>query len=245
MIKILVADDHALFRAGLVALLATTPDFEVVGEASDGLEAVAIAAGTRPDVVLMDVRMPALDGIEATTRILSASSEAPKVIALTAFDLDDYVYRALAAGASGYLLKQTKPENQIASVRAVAEGENPVAAPVMHRHIELYKDLHRSSVTGVTSLDGLEALTAREADVLRRIAGGLTNDEIAAGLSLSVSTVRTHVRRILAKLGLHSRAQAVVAAFDSGLVQSAAKPRLSGSSEGFSHVRGGQKQSTR
>jgi DNA-binding NarL/FixJ family response regulator len=215
-IRVLVADDQALIRAGLVALLTAAPGFEVVGEAADGEQAVALAAATAPDVVLMDIRMPVLDGIAATRRILAAAGEdPPRVVVLTTFDLPEYVYTALGEGAAGFLVKDTPPERILSAVRAVAAGDILIAPHITHRLIETYARHHR---TGASAGPGLDALTARETEVLRLVGNGLTNAQIAQRLVLSEATVKTHVKRVMGKLGLSSRAQAVVVAYESGLV---------------------------
>ncbi|MFI7699187.1 response regulator [Nonomuraea sp. NPDC049480] len=214
MITVVVADDQAMIRAGFAALLAAQPDLQVVGEAADGLEAVAAARDLRPDVVLMDVRMPNLDGLEATRRITGAGRE-PKVLMLTTFDIDDYVYAALRGGASGFLLKDAPPADLITAVRVVAAGDALLAPSVTRRLIEEFAT--RRPVDEREALR-LNALTARELDVLRLVASGLANTEIAEELTIAGETVKSHVGRIFAKLGLRDRAQAVVLAYESGLV---------------------------
>ncbi len=217
-IRVLVADDQALIRAGLVALLRAAPGLEVAGEAADGAEAVALAAATAPDIVLMDIRMPVLDGIGATRRILAAAGDdaerRPRVVVLTTFDLDEYVYAALAEGASGFLLKDTPPQRIIAAIHTVAGGDILIAPRITHRLIETYAMHHRRAPAGAR----LDDLTARETEVLRFVGNGLSNTEIAGRLVLSEATVKTHVKRLMAKLRLSSRAQAVVVAYESGLV---------------------------
>lgn len=215
-IRVLVADDQALIRAGLVALFTAAPGFEVVGEAEDGERAVALAASTAPDVVLMDIRMPVLDGISATRRILAAAGEdPPRVVVLTTFDLPEYVYTALGEGAAGFLVKDTPPERILSAVRTVAAGDILIAPHITHQLIETYARHHRTAAVDVPALD---ALTARETEVLRLVGNGLTNGQIAQRLVLSEATVKTHVKRAMGKLGLSSRAQAVVVAYESGLV---------------------------
>jgi DNA-binding NarL/FixJ family response regulator len=215
-IRVLVADDQALIRAGLVALFHAAPGLDVAGEAADGAQAVELAARTMPDVILMDIRMPILDGIAATRRILAEPGEhRPHVVVLTTFDLDEYVYNALGAGASGFLLKDTPPQRIIAAVRTVAAGDMLIAPRITHRLIEAYADRHRTSAAAV---ELLSELTARETDVLRLVGHGLSNGQIAERLVLSEATVKTHVKRVMAKLGLSSRAQAVVVAYESGVV---------------------------
>jgi DNA-binding NarL/FixJ family response regulator len=211
-IRIVVADDQETVRAGFAALLATQPDLTVVGSAADGEEAVRVCREERPDVVLMDVRMPAMDGIEATRR-LTVSDHAPRVIILTTFDLDDYVYDALGAGASGFLLKDAGAERLFDAVRVVAAGDALLAPAVTRRLIaEFARQRPRPRP------DALEELTNRETEVLRLVAAGLSNREIADRLVLSDETVKTHVSRVLGKLGLRDRTQAVVIAYESGLV---------------------------
>jgi DNA-binding NarL/FixJ family response regulator len=215
VIRVLVADDQAMVRAGFAALLAAQPDLEVVGQAENGAEAVTIAAATRPDVVLMDVRMPVLDGIAATRQVLAATP-GTRVVVLTTFDVDDYVLDAIRAGASGFLLKDAPPDDLVAAVRVVARGDALLAPSVTRRLIE------RLAVTGTTpappSASALPELTQREREVLVEVARGLSNREIAAALVIAEQTVKTHVSRVLGKLGVRDRAQAVVAAYESGLV---------------------------
>ncbi|WP_030453662.1 response regulator [Herbidospora cretacea] len=206
MIRIVIADDHPVVRSAFADLLATQPDFAVVGAASDGAEAVRVCARTTPDLVLMDVRMPVMDGIEATRRL----SAGARVLILTTFDLDEYVYDALRAGASGFLLKDVTAERLFDAVRVVAAGEALLAPTVTRRLIGEFAQL-RPKVS-------VEGLTPRETQVLRLIAEGLSNPEIAARLTVTEETVKTHVSRVLNKLGLRDRTQAVVAAYESGLV---------------------------
>jgi DNA-binding NarL/FixJ family response regulator len=214
-VRVLVADDQALIRAGLVALLRAAPGIDVVGEAGDGAEAVAIATETRPDVVLMDIRMPVMDGIAATRRLLAQDGEdRPRVVVLTTFDLDEYVYTALGAGASGFLLKDTPPQRIIAAVHTIAAGDMLITPRITHRLVEAFAGHHRA----VAVRAELRHLTAREAEVLRLVGNGLSNAEIADRLVLSEATVKTHVKRVMGKLGLSSRAQAVVVAYESGLI---------------------------
>ncbi|MFJ8081861.1 response regulator [Streptomyces sp. NPDC096205] len=218
MIRVLVVDDQFLVRSGLVALLRAAPGMEVVGEAADGPEAVSLAAKTRPDVVLMDIRLPGMTGIEATERILAEAAEpAPRVLILTTFDLDEYVYDALRAGACGFLLKDAGPERLLAAVTAVHGGDALFAPAVTRRLVEAYTG-RGGARTGPRPLPGLEALTGREAEVLRLVARGLTNAEAADRLFISEATVKTHLNRTMTKLGLTSRAQAVVVAYETGLV---------------------------
>ncbi|GGP82071.1 response regulator [Saccharothrix coeruleofusca] len=215
-IRVLVADDQALIRAGLVALFRAAPGFDVVGEAADGAQAVALAASTGPDVILMDIRMPVMDGIAATRQILSGPAEdPPKVVVLTTFDLPEYVYTALGEGAAGFLLKDTPPDRIISAVRTIAAGDILIAPSITHRLIETYAQHHRTTAVGEPQLAGL---TARETEVLRLVGNGLTNAQIAERLVLSEATVKTHVKRMMGKLGLTSRAQAVVVAYETGLI---------------------------
>ncbi|MBS2550090.1 response regulator transcription factor [Catenulispora sp. NL8] len=220
-IRVLIADDQAMVRAGFGALLASQPDIEVVGDAADGAQAVAEVAEHEPDVVLMDVRMPVMDGLEAVRRILADAPERPRVLMLTTFDLDDYVYAALRAGASGFLLKDAPAAELIHAVRVVAAGDALLAPSVTRRLIADFASRRpaeqRNPVPGSNQIQ-VSALTPRELDVLRLIARGLSNQEIAADLVLAEQTVKTHVSRILTKTGLRARAQAVVLAYESGLV---------------------------
>ena len=215
-IKVVLADDQALVRTGFRMILAETDDIEVVGEAGDGDEAVRVAAAAGPDVVLMDVRMPGTDGIAATRRI-RAAEPAPRVLILTTFDLDEYVYAGLRAGASGFVLKDALARELISAVRVVASGEAVVAPTVTRRLIERF--VGDGPEAGRLSLAALDVLTGREREVLMLIARGLANAEIAQGLFLSEGTVKTHVSRILAKLGLRDRLQAVILAYETGLIR--------------------------
>jgi len=214
-IRIVVADDHQVVRTGFAALLDTQPDFTVVGTACDGVEAVKIARELRPDVVLMDVRMPTMDGIEATKQ-LTESGGAPRILILTTFDLDEYVYDALCAGASGFLLKDVTAERLFDAVRVVAAGEALLAPAVTRRLISEFARLRPRPAGPSPAV--LAALTPRETQVLRLVAEGLSNPEIAARLVVTEETVKTHVSRVLGKLGLRDRTQAVVVAYESGLV---------------------------
>jgi len=215
-ITVVLADDQALVRTGFRMILAETDDIEVVGEAGDGDEAVRVAAAAGPDVVLMDVRMPGTDGIAATRRI-RAAEPAPRVLILTTFDLDEYVYAGLRAGASGFVLKDALAPELISAVRVVASGEAVVAPTVTRRLIERF--VGDGPDDGRLSLAALDVLTGREREVLMLIARGLANAEIAQRLFLSEGTVKTHVSRILAKLGLRDRLQAVILAYETGLVR--------------------------
>ena len=225
-ISIVVADDHEVVRTGFAALLGTQPDFSVVGTAADGAEAVRICLELRPDVVLMDVRMPIVDGIEATRR-LGAAGLSSRVLILTTFDLDQYVYDAIRAGASGFLLKDVTAEHLFDAVRIIAGGDALLAPTVTRRLIRQF--VERAAVPTDAALrntarpDGpqdaaLRTLTPRETQVLRLVAQGLSNPEIAAQLTVTEETVKTHVSRMLAKLQLRDRTQAVVTAYESGLV---------------------------
>jgi DNA-binding NarL/FixJ family response regulator len=214
MTGVLVVDDQRLVRAGFSFLIDASPDFEVVGEAADGLEAVTIARKTRPDVVLMDIRMPNLDGIEATRQILSDPEAGhTRVLILTTFDLDEYVYGALRAGASGFLLKDAPPEDLLDAIRVIAAG-NALLAPSVTRTLieEFAKQLAPSSA----DRGELDVLTPREREVLLCVARGRSNGEIAEDLHMSVATAKTHVSRLLAKLGARDRAQLVVIAYETG-----------------------------
>ena len=215
-VRVLIADDQALVRAGFRMVVEARDDLEVVGEAADGAQAVAMAAELSPAVVLMDVRMPVMDGIEATRRITALGMDAPpRVLILTTFDLDRYVYDALRAGAAGFLLKDAPPTELAAAIRTVAAGEALLAPSVTRRLIERFVGLPapRSADPNV-----LGDLSAREAEVLRLVARGLSNQQIAEHLVLSTATVKSHVARLLMKLGLHDRTQAVVLAYETGFV---------------------------
>jgi DNA-binding NarL/FixJ family response regulator len=215
VIKVLVADDQALVRGGLAAMLDAQEDIEVVGEADDGGTAVDEALRLRPDVVLMDVRMPNVDGIEATRR-LAQHPGAPRVLVLTTFDLDEYVYESLRAGAGGFLLKDAPPDRLADAVRTVAAGESLLAPSVTRRLVERFASRPPSDAA---RRETFAELTEREIEVLRLVARGLSNSEIAGELFLSEATVKTHLTRILSKLGLRDRVQAVVLAYESGLVE--------------------------
>ena len=219
-IRILIADDQALVRAGFRMILEAEQDVEVVGEAADGGEAVTEVRRLRPDLVLMDVRMPELDGIEATRQLMAEGSSPAKVVMLTTFDMDEYIYDALRAGASGFLLKDVPPEQLVAGIRSVASGEALLAPTVTRRVIEEFVRRPPESVRARPP--ELGELTERELDVLRLIARGLSNAEIANELYVSDTTVKTHVAHVLQKLGLRDRVQAVVFAYESGLVQAGA-----------------------
>jgi DNA-binding NarL/FixJ family response regulator len=223
-IRVLVADDQAMIRVGLRQILDNEPDLAVVAEAADGLEAVEAAASARPDVVLMDVRMPLLDGLEATRRIVASSDAPPRVLVLTTFDDDEYLFDALRAGASGFLLKDVGPDPLIEAIHTVARHESLLAPAVTRRVIERYVELDGAygDVTRPTPMADAVAragLTDREREVLVSLAAGWSNTELAAELYLSEATIKTHVSSVLTKLGLRSRVQAVIAAYESGLVQ--------------------------
>jgi DNA-binding NarL/FixJ family response regulator len=214
-IRVVVADDQEVVRSGFAALLETQDDLEVVGTAGDGAEAVDLCRERRPDVVLMDVRMPAMDGLEAARRVVGESDHGTRVLMLTTFDLDEYVYEALAAGASGFLLKDATAEALFEAVRVVARGDALLAPSVTRR---LIGEFARLNPAVPLRPDRLRELTPRETEVLRLVADGLSNAEIAERLVVSEETVKTHVSRVLQKLGLRDRAQAVVVAYESGLV---------------------------
>jgi DNA-binding NarL/FixJ family response regulator len=233
-IRVLLVDDQALVRAGFRMILDAEEDIEVVGEASDGEQAVSSAARFKPDVILMDVRMPNMDGIEATRKIVSAetngagassSSDAdpaldrPRVLMLTTFELDEYVYESLRAGASGFLLKDVPADQLVAGIRVVAEGEALLAPSVTKRLISDFSAARAAKAVAENPPAGLAELTTREMEVFKLIARGMSNHEIAQELVVSETTVKTHVARILMKLGLRDRVQAVVLAYESGLVQ--------------------------
>ncbi|MDT7805613.1 MAG: hypothetical protein QOI78_9046 [Actinomycetota bacterium] len=211
MTRVLIADDQALLRGSFRVLVDSAPGLTVVGEASDGVEAVTLTRREKPDVVLMDVRMPEMDGIEATRRICAETDV--RVLMLTTFDLDEYVYAALRAGASGFLLKDTRPADLLAAIEVIANGDALLAPSVTRR---LVSEFARLPSGPVTRLDGV---TAREQEVLTLIARGLSNDEIAERLHLGIATVKTHIGRLLHKLAARDRAQLVIAAYESGLVR--------------------------
>jgi DNA-binding NarL/FixJ family response regulator len=215
--RVLLADDQELVRAGFRMILETQADIEVVGDAGDGVEAVAVTRRLQPDVVLMDIRMPNLDGLQATKQLMAAGS-ASRVVILTTFDLDEYVYQALSAGASGFLLKNAPPEQLIGAVRVVAAGDALLAPSITRRVIQQFA---RLPVPG--GADALAGLTERERQVLQLVARGLSNAEIAAELFVSDATVKSHVAHLLSKLRLRDRVQAVVLAYESGLVRPGTK----------------------
>jgi DNA-binding NarL/FixJ family response regulator len=213
--RVLIADDQALVRAGFRKLLEGAPDVDVVGEAADGREAVDLTARLRPTLVLMDIRMPRLDGIEATRRIVAASGDAVRVLILTTFGLDDYVYDALRAGASGFMLKDAPPEELLAAVEVVARGDALIAPAVTRSVIE---EFARRSPGSAQPPPLLDELTMREREVLELLARGLSNAEIAQRLVVSDGTVKTHVAHVLGKLRLRDRVQAVILAYESGVI---------------------------
>jgi DNA-binding NarL/FixJ family response regulator len=219
VIRILLVDDQALVRAGFRMILDAEPEMEVVGEASDGREAVDQVRALRPDVVLMDIRMPDLDGLEAARRILAGTPDenAPKILMLTTFDLDEYVYEALRAGASGFLLKDTPPEQLVSAIHVIAAGEALLSPSITRRVIAEF--VKGAGPKPQAQFPRLNDLTARELEVMKAIARGLSNAEIAKALFVSETTVKTHVARILMKLGLRDRVQAVVLAYEAGVVQ--------------------------
>jgi DNA-binding NarL/FixJ family response regulator len=216
-IRVLLADDQTLVRSGFRMILRGEPGIEVVGEAADGAEAIALAHELDPDVVLMDVRMPIMDGIEATRRIMDIGDQAPRVLVLTTFDLDEYVYEALRAGASGFLLKDAPEDQLVSGIRIVAAGASLFAPTVTRRLIERF-----AAASSSAPPPALEELTPRELEVLRLVARGLSNAEIAAELVLSEHTAKTHVAHILGKLDLRDRVQAVVLAYESGIAHRSA-----------------------
>ena len=219
--RVVIADDQALVRTGFSMILAAD-GIDVVGEVADGAQAIDAVRRTRPDVVLMDIRMPEIDGLEATRRILSGTGEVPRVIILTTYDLDRYVYAALAAGASGFLLKDVSPEHLVAAVRLVRSGDALLAPSITRRLVERFAP--RDEQAAILHRD-LSALTPRELEVLQLLARGLSNAELAETLHLSETTVKTHVTRILSKLDLRDRAQAIVVAYESRLVTPGGRPQ--------------------
>ncbi len=215
-IRILIADDQGLVRAGFRMILDSEPDLDVVAEAEDGAQAVELTHRRQPDVVLMDIRMPVLNGLEATRRILTGLGHHPQIVMLTTFDMDEYVFDALRAGASGFLLKDVSPEELIAGVHAVATGESLLAPSVTRRLIESFVKNHPHAATTPSEFDDL---TPRESEIFALMGRGLSNAEIAERLVVSGTTVKTHVARVLFKLGLRDRVQAVVLAYETGVVR--------------------------
>jgi DNA-binding NarL/FixJ family response regulator len=215
MLRVGVVDDQALVRTGFTMILDSEPDIEVVCQASNGRDAIEQCRGHRPDVVLMDIRMPELDGIEATRTICADPDNRSRILILTTFDLDDYVYEAVRAGASGFLLKDTPPDDLIDAVRVIAAGDALLAPSVTRRLIEEFV----AGSGDFVDVPGLDELTERETEVLRLMARGCSNHEVAARLYLGETTVKTHVSRILMKLGVRDRVQAVIVAYESGLVR--------------------------
>jgi len=219
-IRVLICDDQALVRGGFRAILDARPEIEVVGEAENGAQAVGLAQRRDPDVILMDIRMPVLDGIEATRKLVADGSPA-RIIVLTTFDLDEYVHAAIRAGASGFLLKDVTPANLVEAITIVAQGDALLAPSVTRRLLERFA---ATLPVGDQSSDALAELTAREVEVLRLLAGGLSNAEIAAELIVSEATVKTHISSMLRKLGLRDRVQAVIVAYETGLVRLGSAP---------------------
>jgi len=215
-VRIVIVDDQQVVRDGFASLLETQPDFIVVSTASDGVEGVQICQERRPDVVVMDVRMPGMDGIEATSQLIGSGADGPRILILTTFDLDEYVYDALRAGASGFLLKDVTAERLFDAVRVIAAGDALLAPAITRRLISEFAQLRHAP--DAPSTRALATLTRRETEVLRLVAEGLSNQEIAARLVVTEETVKTHVSRVLSKLGLRDRTQAVVTAYESGLV---------------------------
>lgn len=212
-IRVVIADDQSLVRAGLRTILDAEPDIDVVGAAADGRAAVELTERVRPDLVLMDIRMPVLDGVSATREILAGSASETRVVVLTTFDLDEYVYAALRAGACGFLVKDIADDDLVAGVRAAARGETLLAPSVTRRLVAAYVSRTPAGV----STPGVESLTAREREVWRLMASGLSNAEIATSLFLGEATVKTHVSRVMTKIGARDRVQAVVLAYENGL----------------------------
>ncbi len=223
-IKVLLVDDEQMIRAGLRLILEAEDDIHVVGEAGDGREGVALTRRLDPDVVLMDVQMPVMNGIEATREIVALGRDgSSRVLILTTFDLDEYVYEGLRAGASGFLLKRTPPADLVAGIRVVAEGDGMISPSVTHRLIQTFRERPQTAAAHADPAV-LDDLTEREREVLVLVARGLTNGQIAEHLFLSEGTVKTHVKRIFAKLALHDRTQAVILAYEVGLVHPGDNP---------------------
>jgi DNA-binding NarL/FixJ family response regulator len=213
-IQVLIADDQALVRSGFRLIVETRPDLRVIGEAENGEQAVQLALELNPDVILMDVRMPVIDGIEATRRIIAAGSPA-RILVLTTFDLDEYIYAAVRAGASGFLLKDVRPADLVEGIRLIANGNALLDPRATQKLLERYSEQPRKDHSAQT----LATLTTREQEILRLMAGGLSNAELAERLVLSETTIKTHVSSVLRKLGVRDRVQAVIAAYDTGLVR--------------------------
>ncbi|MDX2380672.1 MAG: response regulator transcription factor [Acidimicrobiia bacterium] len=220
-LRVVVVDDQALMRAGFTMILDAQPDFEVIGQAENGREGVEVCRQTRPDLVMMDIRMPEMDGIEATRLIVDDDTYATRVLVLTTFDLDEYVYAAVRAGASGYLLKDTPPQDLLAALRIIADGEALLSPSVTRRLIE---EFARQSQAEPIDDSRLGELTEREVEVLRLLASGLSNREIAETLYIGEATAKTHVSRVLMKLDVRDRVQAVVLAYETGLVRPGSLP---------------------
>jgi DNA-binding NarL/FixJ family response regulator len=216
-IRVLIADDQAMVRAGFRMILEVEPDIEIAGEAEDGERAIALAERRKPDVVVMDIRMPRVDGIAATRRLLGELDPPPQVLMVTTFDDDKALYEALSAGASGFLLKNAPPEQLVEAVRTIAGGEGLLSPGVTRRVLAEFA--RRAPAPGSAAPEALSELTEREVEVLRLVARGLSNSELAAELVITPATAKTHVRRVLMKLGLRNRVQAVVFAYESGVVQ--------------------------
>jgi DNA-binding NarL/FixJ family response regulator len=223
VIRVLIADDEALVRGGLRMILEAQPDIEIAGEADDGRAALELAARAHPDVVLMDIRMPTLDGLEATRRLLAGGTRPPRVLILTTFDLDEYVYEALRAGASGFLLKSARPPELVAAVRGAVAGDTLLAPEVTRRLVESFV---RRPPPGTCPSPELASLTNRELEVFRHIARGQSNAEIARLLYVTDETVKTHASHIFMKLGVRDRTQAVILAYEQGIVEPAARAGL-------------------
>lgn len=224
-VRVVLVDDEPLLRQSLAMIIDAEPDLAVVGEASDGVEAITVTKATAPDVVIMDVRMPRLDGIEATRVICQAPKLAhTRVLVLSMFDLDEYVFHALRAGASGFLLKDTRPDDLLTAIRRTHSGESLFAPSILARLIEHYVTRRDPATAGSVVRSRLDGLTAREVEVLGLIGQGLSNHEIARHLTISVKTVKSHVSHLLSKLAARDRAQLVIAAYDAGLVNPATAP---------------------
>lgn len=222
-IRVAIADDQALVRGGFTMVLNHQPDIDVVAEAGTGLEAIETAREHRPDVILMDIRMPGMDGLEATTRIIEEADWSVRVLIVTTFDPDEYIYKALRAGASGFVLKDTRPEDLVSAVRIVAEGGALLSPSITRRLIGRFAD--QGAIDSALSAR-LDSLTDREKEVFLSLARGLNNQEISESLFIGAATVKTHVSNILSKLGVRDRAQAVVFAYESGLIEAGERPNL-------------------